>query len=73
MAVEEEKFADASKTGLVFVVVGFLIFALGTPLRPEWFIQNNYLLNAPVAILVTFLVIGAFFTIIHRINDRVMG
>ena len=56
---EGETKSDVSKIGFVFIIIGVLIFALGTPLRPEWFIQNNYILNAPTAVLATFVVIGA--------------
>ena len=50
---------DASKIGFVFIIVGVFILALGTPLKLEWFIQNKYVLNAPTAVLATFVAIGA--------------
>ena len=59
LMVEEEMNQDALKIGFIFMIMGVLIFALGSPLRPEWFAQNNYILNAPVAILATFVTIGA--------------
>ena len=57
--IKEETKSDASITGFIFIIVGVLIFALGTPLRLDWFVQNRFILNAPTAILATFVVIGA--------------
>jgi hypothetical protein len=51
---------DATKIGFVFIIVGVFILALGTPMRLDWFIQSNYILNAPTAVLATFVAIGVF-------------
>lgn len=52
---------DLSIFGLIVMVVGSLVFIIGTRLSIDWFVQNRYVLNVPGAILVTFVVVGLIF------------
>ncbi len=54
VGIKDEMKADAEKIGLIFVIVGVLFFVSGAQLRLDWFVQNNYVLNAPCLILIAF-------------------
>ncbi len=59
VGIKDEMKADAEKIGLIFVIVGVLFFVSGAPLKLDWFVQNNYILNAPCLILIAFETVAA--------------
>jgi hypothetical protein len=67
-----EWIGDALRMGFISVIFGVLVFVLGVPLKVDWFRQNNYVLNAPFLVLVSFIVIGVVLNVVavRKVNLR---
>ena len=66
---------DAMQMGFISFIFGAAILLLGVPLKADWFGQNNYVLNAPVLVFVSFLVVGAIlnFAAFRKVRSQQQG